>query len=141
MKSPDDKPEPLLRVEDLHVCFSARRKNFGPRVDLRAVDGVSLDVQLGDVIGLVGESGSGKTTTARTILRLQQPESGTILFNGLDVHTLDGPELRSLRRKIQLVPQDALGSLNPLRSIRQTLTECLKVHKLLPKTLQNDRIV
>jgi oligopeptide/dipeptide ABC transporter ATP-binding protein len=140
MRPADDRPEPLLRVEDLHVFFSVRRKNFGPRVDLRAVNGISLDVQQGEVVGLVGESGSGKTTAARTILGLQQPESGAVLFNGLDIHTLDGPELRSLRREIQLVPQDALGSLNPLRSVRQTLAECLTVHKLIPKTLQNGRI-
>jgi oligopeptide/dipeptide ABC transporter ATP-binding protein len=140
MRLADNGPEPLLSVKDLHVFFSARRKNFGPRVDLRAVNGISLDVQPGDVVGLVGESGSGKTTAARTILGLQQPESGAVLFNGLDMHALDGPELRSLRRKLQLVPQDALGSLNPLRSVRQTLAECLKVHKLVPETLQNGRI-
>ena len=140
MRPADDRPEPLLRVEDLHVFYSSRRKNFGPRVDLKAVNGISLDVQQGEVVGLVGESGSGKTTAARTILGLQQPKSGAVLFNGLDIHALDGPELRSLRRKIQLVPQDALGSLNPHRSVRQTLAECLTVHKLIPKTLQNGRI-
>lgn len=136
----DNQLEPLLRVEDLHVFFSARRTNFGQRIDLRAVDGISLNVQLGDVVGLVGESGSGKTTTARTILGLQKPKSGSVSFEGLDIHTLEGSELRGLRQKVQLVPQDALGSLNPLRSVRQTLTECLKIHKLMPKPLQDGRV-
>ncbi len=131
---------PLLEVEHLCVTFSARKGSFGPRLALKAVDGVSLEVASGDVVGLVGESGSGKTTTARSILGLQKPDRGSVLFEGRDIQSLSGPDLRALRKRIQLIPQDAIGSLNPRRTVRQTISEGLQVHKLVPKESRQERV-
>lgn len=131
---------PLLEVEHLCVTFSARKGSFGPRLALKAVDGVSLEVVSGDVVGLVGESGSGKTTTARSILGLQKPDRGSVLFEGRDIQSLSGPDLRALRKRIQLIPQDAIGSLNPRRTVRQTISEGLQVHNLVPKGSRQERV-
>ncbi len=121
----------LLQVENLHVHFPVRRGLFG-RVQgyVRAVDGVSFTIRCGETLGLVGESGSGKTTTGRALLRLIEPTDGRILFNGLDVRSLSGPELKALRRQMQIIFQDPYASLNPRLSIGSALMEVLRVHKL-----------
>ncbi|WP_316187800.1 MULTISPECIES: oligopeptide/dipeptide ABC transporter ATP-binding protein [unclassified Bradyrhizobium] len=95
---------------------------------VRAVDDVSFRIPKGASVGLVGESGCGKSTVARTILRLIEPDSGSILFDGIDVRAAKGATLRALRRRMQIVFQDPYSSLNPRRTIRQTLEEPLRVH-------------
>ena len=122
---------PLVAVRDLHKHFPIRQGVFG-RVagHVRAVDGVTFDVHRGETLGLVGESGSGKTTTGRALLRLLEPTSGTVAFDGIDVGGLDGEGLRALRRRAQIVFQDPFASLNPRMTVGAALTEVLRVHRL-----------
>ncbi|MGJ4892623.1 ABC transporter ATP-binding protein [Bradyrhizobium sp. HKCCYLRH3099] len=96
--------------------------------NVRAVDDLSFRIPKGTSLGLVGESGCGKSTVARAILRLIEPDRGSILFDGIDVRAAKGAALRALRRRMQIVFQDPYSSLNPRRTIRQTLEEPLRVH-------------
>jgi oligopeptide/dipeptide ABC transporter ATP-binding protein len=122
---------PLLSVRDLRVHFPVRRGTFG-RVTghVKAVDGVSFDLDRGETLGLVGESGCGKSTTGRALLRLLEPTSGEVRFDGEDVRSLDRDGLRALRRRVQIVFQDPFGSLNPRMSVGAMLAEALQVHGL-----------
>jgi len=97
---------------------------------VRAVDGVSFTIASGKTLGLVGESGCGKTTVGRTMLRLQEPTAGTVLFDDSDVFTLDASRLRALRRRMQIVFQDPYSSLNPRMTVEETLREPLEIHGL-----------
>lgn len=121
----------LLQVRNLVKRFESGGGLLGaPKQIVRAVNDVSFDVARGQSIGLVGESGCGKSTVARTLLRLIEPDSGSILFNGIDVRQADAAQLRQLRQRIQIVFQDPFASLNPRRTVRQTLAEPLQVHRL-----------
>lgn len=121
----------LLQVRNLVKRFESGGGLLGaPRQIVRAVNDVSFDVARGQSIGLVGESGCGKSTVARTLLRLIEPDSGSIHFDGTDVRQADASELRQLRQRIQIIFQDPFASLNPRRTVRQTLTEPLRVHRL-----------
>jgi len=123
--------ETLLEVCDLAKHFTVT-KGF-PRpvtTTVRAVDGVSFAVARGEAFGLVGESGCGKSTAARAVLRLIPPDAGRVRFAGIDVTDAQGPALQRLRRRMQIVFQDPYSSLNPRRTIGQTLTEPLGVHGL-----------
>ena len=124
---------PLLDVRDLVKHYASERRWFGlgrPRAPVRAVDGVSFTIPSGQTLGLVGESGSGKTTVGRTLLRLQEATSGTVLFEGVDVFALDATRLRALRRRMQIVFQDPYSSLNPRMTVQETLQEPLVIHGL-----------
>jgi oligopeptide/dipeptide ABC transporter ATP-binding protein len=114
----------LLVVEDLVKAF-ARRRDAEP---LRAVDGVSFTVRRGETFGIVGESGCGKTTLSRAILRLVEPTSGSVTFDGVDVRGLDDAALRRLRRRMQIVFQDPVGSLDSRMSARALVQEPLEIH-------------
>jgi oligopeptide/dipeptide ABC transporter ATP-binding protein len=127
----NDSGWPLVRVRDLVRHFPIRRGVFGRTVGaIRAVDGVSFDVGRGETLGLVGESGSGKTTTGRTLLRLIEPTSGSIEFDGIDVASMNRAQLRRLRRRAQIVFQDPYGSLNPRLTVGDAIAEVLDVHAL-----------
>ena len=118
-----------LVVEGLVKRFTSGGGLFGPkRQVVRAVDGVSLSVPAGAAVGLVGESGCGKSTVARSILRLVEPDAGSVVFDGVDVRAASAGNLRRLRRRMQIVFQDPYASLNPRRTVRQTLEEPLRVH-------------
>jgi oligopeptide/dipeptide ABC transporter ATP-binding protein len=124
---------PLVDVRDLVKHYAGERGWFGwgrPRPPVRAVDGVSFSIASGRTLGLVGESGSGKTTVGRTMLRLQEPTAGQVLFDGNDVFALDAGRLRALRRRMQIVFQDPYSSLNPRMTVEQTLQEPLDIHGL-----------
>jgi peptide/nickel transport system ATP-binding protein len=112
---------PLLEVDDLHVHFRDRRGAVA-----RAVDGVSLDVRRGEVLALVGESGCGKTTLARTLVGLQQPQSGAVRFEGAELRH-DRRSLQRHRREVQMVFQDPTGALNPRQTIYEAVAEGLRV--------------
>jgi oligopeptide/dipeptide ABC transporter ATP-binding protein len=122
---------PLLEVGGLVKHFTVT-KGF-PRpvtTTVRAVDGVSFSVRRGEAFGLVGESGCGKSTVARALLRLIEPDDGTVRFDGEDVRGARGERLGRLRRRMQMIFQDPYSSLNPRRTIGQALTEPMRVHGL-----------
>jgi oligopeptide/dipeptide ABC transporter ATP-binding protein len=98
--------------------------------EIRAIADVSLQIRKGESVGLVGESGCGKSTVARAVLRLVEPDGGSIVHDGIDVRALSGHALRQYRRRAQLIFQDPYASLNPRRTIRQTLEEPLRVHRV-----------
>ena len=135
---------PLLQVRDLQVTF--RRRGLAALLSLRrvplhrAVDGVSFTLRQGETLALVGESGSGKTTVGRSILRLQAAAAGQIILDGEDITTLSGARLRRLRRRMQIVFQDPLASLNPRHSIRTALATPLRVHRLCPRREIEERV-
>ena len=121
----------LLEVRNLVEHFPVRRGVLGRAVgQVRAVDGVSCQIRRGETLGLVGESGCGKSTAGRAILRLIEPTSGRVVFDGEDAGALDGDRLCALRRQAQIVFQDPFSSLNPRMTIGSMLGEVLKVHRL-----------
>src|SRR2546423_5839846 len=108
----------LLSVRNLRKEFPIKKGVFSREVgSVKAVNDVSLDIQPGETLGVVGESGCGKTTTGRTILRLLEPTSGEITFEGKDVRRLDRKDLRALRRQMQIIFQDPVSSLNPRMTV------------------------
>ena len=123
---------PLLEVRDLVKVYPASENAFGGVArgakELRAVDGVSFDVERGETLGLVGESGCGKTTLGRAILRLIEPTSGSVRFDGKDVLAAGRGEMRRLRRDMQLVFQDPFSSLDPRMRVQEIVTEPLVIH-------------
>ncbi|WP_144632603.1 ABC transporter ATP-binding protein [Bordetella genomosp. 13] len=121
----------LLQVRNLVKRFESGGGLLGgPRQVVRAVNDVSFGVARGQSLGLVGESGCGKSTVARTLLRLIEPDEGSIHFDGQDLRRASAGELRTLRQRIQIVFQDPYASLNPRRTVRQALSEPLRVHRL-----------
>ena len=119
----------LLEVRDLRTHFPVRSGVLQRVTDhVRAVDGVSFDVRPGGTLGLVGESGCGKTTIGRTILRLAHATGGTVTFDGIDVFGARGQELKSLRRRMQIVFQDPAGSLDPRMRVWKIIAEPMVVH-------------
>jgi peptide/nickel transport system ATP-binding protein len=122
---------PLLEVQDLKVHFPVRRGVLQRTVDhVRAVDGVSFRVYRGQTLGLVGESGCGKTTAGRAILRLIEPTAGRVAFEGVDVASLGGRELRAMRRRMQIIFQDPYGSLNPRMTVEAAITEPMVIQRI-----------
>ena len=121
--------EPLLKVEHLHTWHPLRKGIFSRVYDyVKAVDDVTLDVYKGETLGLVGESGCGKTTLGCSILRLTEPTSGKVWFDGMEVTALKGQALRDFRRQAQIVFQDPYSSLNPRITIGEAIAEPMKVH-------------
>jgi peptide/nickel transport system ATP-binding protein len=119
----------LISVRNLTVRFPTKKTLFGKtKTWIKAVDDVSFDVYKGETLGLVGESGCGKTTLGRTLLRLIEPDSGQIIYDGKDLTAKKKEYLRALRKEIQIVFQDPYSSLNPRLTIGQAIAEPMKVH-------------
>ena len=124
----------LLQVRDLKKYF------YQGKDTVKAVDGVTFDIDRNQTFGLVGESGSGKSTVARAILRLHEPTSGEVVFEGRDVLALSDRELRALRREMQIIFQDPLSSLNPMMSVGTIIADALKIHRIGTRQEQQDEV-
>ncbi len=128
---------PILQVKDLCTWFPIRKGLFGKTTDyVKAVDQVSFEVFPGETLGLVGESGCGKTTLGRSILRLTNPTSGSMIFEDKDIIALNKAELRKMRREVQIIFQDPYSSLNPRLTVGNALMEPLQVHGLLENDIK-----
>jgi peptide/nickel transport system ATP-binding protein len=136
------KNEPILKVEQLKKYFPVggglfqRRRGF-----IKAVDGVDLSIQKGETLGLVGESGCGKSTLGYCILRLEEPTSGHVMFEGQDILTSDRTTLRQLRRNMQIIFQDPYSSLNPRKTVGRIIGEGFQIHGLLSSEERKDRVM
>jgi len=140
---PPPATRPLLQVENLNVHFPIRKGFLRRTTDfVRAVDGVSFAIYPGETVGLVGESGCGKTTLGRTLLRLVEPTSGNILFEGVDLAKLPAGELRRRRREFQMVFQDPYAALNPMMTVGEAILEPMRVHGVGgSRQQQKDRVL
>jgi ABC-type glutathione transport system ATPase component len=119
----------LLSIRNLAKVYKTEGAFGQAQREVRAVHGVSLEIEQGEALGLVGESGCGKSTLGRMILRLIEPTSGSVQFNGQDVLAASGSELRRLRRDMQIIFQDPFASLNPRMRIEEIVTEPLIIHE------------
>ncbi|MEI2720572.1 MAG: oligopeptide/dipeptide ABC transporter ATP-binding protein [Gemmatimonadales bacterium] len=132
---------PLVDVERLVKHYPGGGGFFTPsRPPVQAVDGVSFTIAAGETLGLVGESGSGKSTVGRAVLRLEPPTSGTVRFEGTDLASLDASTLRATRQRMQIVFQDPFGSLNPRRTIGESIAEGMVIHRLVPAAAMAARV-
>lgn len=127
--------QPLVEIKDLKKHFPVPHKQV-----VRAVDGVSFTINRGETLGLVGESGCGKTTVGRCILRLIEPTSGEIRFDGRDLLKLDRGEMRTLRRRMQIIFQDPYASLNPRMRVGSIIREPLEIHRIGDRRERKDRV-
>ena len=131
---------PFIKLEGLVKDYRASSGLFSKASTLRAVDHVDLSIERGESLGLVGESGSGKTTLGRCVLRLIPPTSGKVIFDGIDVLSLDAGALRALRRRMQIVFQDPYGSLNPRMTVGAAVREPILVHGIVSKKDAKERV-
>jgi ABC-type glutathione transport system ATPase component len=132
----------LLEVRNLTKVFPLGESIFGggARGEVRAVDDVSLDIQSGETLGLVGESGSGKSTLGRLVLRLIEPTSGKIVFEGCDLLAASHGEMRRLRRDMQIIFQDPFGSLDPRMRVEDVISEPLIIHERISPSARRIRV-
>jgi oligopeptide/dipeptide ABC transporter ATP-binding protein len=133
--------EPLLQVEGLKVHFPVHGSGLFRRQTgtVRAVDGVDFEIARGETLGLVGESGCGKTTTGLSLLRLVEPTSGTVTFDGVDITSLGKRDMRAMRRRMSMIFQDPLASLDPRMSVSDIVGEPIVIHGLADSTAARNR--
>ena len=133
---------PLVEVRNLKKYFPVTRGLIIQRHvgDIKAVDDVSFNIYSGETLGLVGESGSGKTTVGRTMLRLYEPTAGQVVFDGTDLMSIRGGELRSMRRRMQMIFQDPYASLNPRMTVGSIVGEPLEVHRVAAGKEMRERV-
>ena len=125
----------IMEVTDLCKFYKAGRKQI-----LKAVDHVSVSIKRGETLGLVGESGCGKTTCGRTMMKLYEPTSGKVVFDGKDISTLKGKDLLEFRKNVQIIFQDPYASLDPRMTIGEIISEGMDVHFKLTDKEKNDKV-
>ena len=131
----------ILEITDLKTWFPIKRGVLAKTVGyVRAVDGVSLSIKKGEALGLVGESGCGKTTLGRTLLRLEKAQDGDVLYDGKDLFALSRSEIRGLRRRIQIIFQDPMSSLNPRMNVLDIVTEGLVEFRMIEGSRKDNAI-
>ncbi|MBF0337446.1 MAG: ATP-binding cassette domain-containing protein [Nitrospirae bacterium] len=130
----------LLRVSGVVKHYSSALGLFKQKSVVTAVDGVSFSVDANNVFALVGESGCGKSTVARMIVRLTEPDAGEVLFKGVDIFGLRAGALKAYRRSVQIIFQDPFASLNPRMSIFATLSEPLRIHRIVPNSQYREKV-
>ena len=122
----------ILQVKDLKKYFKS------PRGNVHAVDGVNFTIERGKTLGVVGESGCGKSTLGRCVLRLIEPTSGEVIFEGKDICDLNRKELKEMRKDMQIIFQDPYSSINPRKTILELIAEPIKFNKLIPNATETD---
>lgn len=127
---------PLVEIKDLRKFF-----NLGGGNILKAVNEISFSIGRGETVGVVGESGCGKSTAGRTVMRLYEPTSGSVSFDGKDIYKMRGAELKSLRRNMQMIFQDPYASLNPRMTVTDIIGEALDIHKLVSSRTERKKRV
>lgn len=125
-----DTAKVLLEVKDLKMHFPVNKSFFSKKKFVKAVDGVSFEIREGETLGLVGESGCGKSTLGRTVVKMYEPTAGEILFDGKDVTSLHGTELKQFRKDAQLIFQDPYASLDPRMTVGEIIKEPMVIHGL-----------
>lgn len=131
----------LVNINSLKKFFPSKKGFLTKPAMVKAVDGIDFSLDEDKVFALVGESGCGKSTVARLILRLIQPTSGEVSFQGKNVFELSGSDLKTFRKSVQIIFQDPFASLNPRRSIFDTISEPLKIHRIVGKNRLKDKVV
>ncbi|VDG99112.1 Glutathione import ATP-binding protein GsiA [Lysinibacillus sphaericus] len=136
------KKAPILQVDHLKQYFPLKKESlFAPKQTVKAVDDISFNLYPGETLSIVGESGCGKSTTGRSILRLDEPTEGEVMFNGTPMTTLNKKALRDIRGDIQVIFQDPYASLNPRQTIRKMLQEAMTIQKVIPKEQMEGRLL
>ncbi len=143
VQQPERNPDGVvLEVRNLRKCFPLKKTITGKVTqELVAVDDVSFTLKAGETLGIVGESGCGKTTMGRAILKLHQPTSGQIIFNGQDITNYSSAQMRSIRKEMQIIFQDPYSSLPPRSTVGGILSEPVEVHKIVPKDQVKDYVL
>jgi len=134
-------PANIVEVDDLRVHFPVSGGIFRTQVaTVHAVDGVTFEVRRGETLGLVGESGCGKSTIGRAMIRLREPTSGSVRFDGIDLATLGPARLRKMRRRMQIIFQDPYGSLDPRMTVGSIISEPIETHQLATGRAKHERV-
>ena len=132
--------EPIIRVEGLEKHFQIRTGSLGRKTLIHAVNGVSLEIQKGETLGIVGESGCGKSTLGRTILKVWEPDAGRIWCDGTDITGLNRHQMRPWRRRMQMIFQDPYASLNPRFTVGELIAEPMEIYRTHGESEQRERV-